>query len=79
MSSLRVYRRAMCQTHYGKLRKYYGAPIMIAIRDMAQSWYVEAKDGSFSTTVSELADCAWCAKANACEEWASKHRPELIK
>lgn len=44
---------------------------MIALKDMSDNFYVEAKDGSFSTNIYGE-HCSWCARNRAIDEWKEK-------
>ncbi len=60
----------VCSRFYATVRKQHKAPVMIAVREWPKinTWYVEAKDGSFSTRI-HREHCSWCAKAAAVSEW----------
>ena len=60
-----------CRTAYVALRRGVKAPVMFAKKMALGLWYVEAKDGSVTTVVSDV-HCANCAKVTAIGKWMEK-------
>ncbi len=56
---------------YTSFRRRTKAPVMVVIKH-TWGWYAETKEGKQLFESRECC-CAWCAKAEAIDEWVRKH------
>ena len=60
--------RRLCADMYRRLRENAKAPVMITFKTGESTYYVEAKDGSISTNITQQ-HCSRCAKGQGVFEW----------